>query len=73
MTVRNKRIPKLTKKRGPGRPKKPGAANRVVPVQLSAELIAKLDEWCEREGVKFRSAAIRRFVEEAVKEKRNGK
>lgn len=70
MATRNKHIPKITKKRGRGRPRKPGAANRVVPVQLSEDLIAKLDIWCEREGMKFRSAAIRRFVEEALRGKR---
>ena len=66
MTSRNKYIAKSTKKRGPGRPRKPDAINQIVPVALSADLVAKLDAWCEREDVKFRSAAIRRFVEEGL-------
>jgi hypothetical protein len=67
MAERNKHIPKIMiKKRGRGRPSKPDAANQVVPVQLSKDLVAGLDQWCKREGVKFRSAAIRRFVEEAL-------
>jgi hypothetical protein len=70
MSTGNKHIPKPEKRRGPGRPPKPGAANHVVPVQLSEELIAKLDAWCGREGVKFRSTAIRRFVEEALQRRK---
>jgi hypothetical protein len=70
MMARNKHIPKSTKRRGPGRPPKPDAANQVVPVQLSKDLIAKLDAWSEGEGVKFRSAAIRRLLEEALSRKR---
>ena len=71
MAARNKYTVKP--KRGPGRPRKPDAINQAVTVALSKGLVAKLDEWCEREGVKFRSAAIRQFVEEAVKGKRGGR
>jgi len=68
MTARNKHAPKA--KRGPGRPRKPDAANQRIPVALSKSLVAELDAWCAREGVKFRSAAIRRFVEQGLRGKR---
>jgi hypothetical protein len=66
MTTRNQTLAKSTKKRGPGRPRKPDAATSTVPVALSKDLIAMLDEWRKREGVNSRSAAIRRFVEEGL-------
>jgi len=66
MTTRNKHVPKITtKKRGRGRPRKKNAATQRVPVALSNDLLAALDQWCEDLGVR-RSAAIRRFVEEAL-------
>jgi hypothetical protein len=64
MAARNKYVTKS--KRGPGRPRKPNAINQAITVALSKDLLAKLDAWCEQEGVKFRSAAIRRFVEDAL-------
>jgi hypothetical protein len=68
MAARNKYVAKS--KRGPGRPRKPDAINQTIPVALSKDLVAKLDAWCKREGVKFRSAAIRRFVENALRERK---
>jgi hypothetical protein len=70
MTARNKRIPKPTKRRGPGRPRKADPANQVVPVKLSKELIAEIDAWRAVAGVKFRSAAIRRLIEEALQRRK---
>jgi len=66
MATRNKFIGKSPKKRGPGRPRKADAINEVIPVGLTKELVEALDAWCEREGVKFRSAAIRRFIVEGL-------
>jgi hypothetical protein len=54
-------------KRGPGRPRKPDAINQAISVGLSKSLVAELDAWCAREGVKFRSTAIRRFVEQGLR------
>jgi len=66
MASRNKYVEKIVKKRRRGRPSKDDPAAHTVPVALSKELLDKLDEWRKQHGVKFRSAAIRRFVEEAL-------
>lgn len=71
MAARNKHLSKP--KRGPGRPPKPDAINQTVAVALSKDLVTKLDAWRKREGVKFRSAAIRQFVEEGLSGKRSGR
>jgi Ribbon-helix-helix protein, copG family len=72
MTARNKPLAKIVKKRGRGRPPKEDAASETLSVALSKGLIAELDIYCEREG-KTRSTAIRQFVREGLKGKRNGR
>jgi len=67
MSQRNKTVRKIPKKRGRGRPPLGDhAATLTVPIVLTANLVAKLDEWRKREGIKTRSAAIRRFIEEGL-------
>src|SRR5215831_13487072 len=70
MTTRNKNVAKIATKRSRGRPRKADAKTSTVPVALSKDLIAELDEWCAREGVKHRSTAIRRFIEQGLRGKR---
>jgi hypothetical protein len=54
------------KKRGRGRPRKLRAANQTVTIQLSKELVAEIEQWSEREGIDFRSTAIRHLIEHGL-------
>jgi hypothetical protein len=66
MAKRNMGILKSrTKRRGPGRPPKPDAANRIVPVRLSEKAIRALDKWGDGEGM-ARSAAARLLIERGL-------
>jgi Ribbon-helix-helix protein, copG family len=53
------------KKRGRGRPPRPGGRDPVVAVRLPPTIITEVDLVAEREGI-GRSEAVRRLLEDAV-------
>jgi hypothetical protein len=62
--VVNKRI---RKKRAPGRPKRPGGPDLVVPVRLSRSTIRQIDLARAGRGSKLsRSAVLRRLIDSAL-------
>ena len=64
MTTVNKRI---QKRKGPGRPPKPGGPDQAIPVRLPKAVIAEVDHWAKREGVGSRSEAFRRLIQRGLK------
>ena len=56
----------IQKKRGPGRPKRKGGPDPVVPVRLPKSLIAELDRWADQEKIASRSKAIRALIERGL-------
>jgi hypothetical protein len=58
---------RIHKKRGPGRPKRPGGPDTVIPVRLPKKLIAGIDEFRASQPDKpLRSQVIRRLLEKAL-------
>jgi hypothetical protein len=57
---------KVEIKRGRGRPRKEQPFNTVLPVMVSDNIVARLDEWAKAIGVDSRSAAARALIEEGL-------
>jgi hypothetical protein len=51
------------KKRGRGRPPKPGGRDPVVSARLPRDLIAAIDAWADHNAIESRQEAIRRLTE----------
>jgi len=51
------------KKRGRGRPPKPGGRDPVVSARLPRDLIAAIDKWADQNNISSRQEAIRRLTE----------
>jgi hypothetical protein len=62
-SVKNK---STQKKRRPGRPKRPGGPDPVVPVRLPRQVIADIDRWAKLKEVEGRAAAIRALIEKGL-------
>jgi hypothetical protein len=54
------------KKRGPGRPPKPGGRDPVVSARLPRDLIDAIDTWADQNNVGSRQEAIRRLIEKIL-------
>ena len=54
---------RIQKKRGRGRPFKPGGRDLVVAVRLPGQTIVNIDQWAAREGFALRSKAVRLLIE----------
>jgi hypothetical protein len=54
------------KKRGRGRPPKPGGRDPVVSARLPRDLIAAIDAWADQNNVGSRQEAIRRLIEKIL-------
>ena len=61
--VNNNRI---QKKRGRGRPERPGGPDPVVPVRMRKALIADVDRWAKQQNIAKRSDAVRTLVERGL-------
>jgi metal-responsive CopG/Arc/MetJ family transcriptional regulator len=56
----------ITKKRGPGRPRKDDPIRTVVSVALSAANAERLAEWMAENGIESRSEAGRLLIEQGL-------
>jgi hypothetical protein len=57
------------KKRGRGRPPKPGGLDPVVSARLPHDLVAEIDEWAAENEAGSRQDAVRALVERGLKAK----
>jgi len=51
------------KKRGRGRPRKPGGSDPIVSARLPRDLIAAIDKWADQNKIGSKQEAIRRLTE----------
>ena len=56
----------IQKKRGRGRPPRPGGVDPVVPVRLPKKVLAAVDKWAMTQKTESRSDAIRQLVERGL-------